>query len=506
MLADATGADRAGFARAFDVCVVGSGPAGITIARRLAAQGLDVALMEAGGFEITAEAQDPYVGENVGLDYLDLDALRLRVFGGSSGHWSGRCRTLDALDFTALPHRQHAWPIGKTELDPYRAEADAILDLTEPEGPDIAIRQAVPRFREAPWRHSPPTRFGEKYRDPVVADPRITLVLNANLVDLRLAPDLATVEEAVFRCYTPGDPGFAVRARAFALCTGGIENPRLLLNFTSQKPAGIGNDHDLVGRYFCEHPSFTIADVIYRERLGVEQYDVAPTLGFMLREQTLGYALWLESRDNPAQPLGDALSATAQCLTPTTRHLARALLGRRPRCHWGGIEEFLTRRYPDSYSWGWAYITLEQSLQPDSRVGLGPVRDAFGLRRVQLDWRLAEIDYRTLKVAILALGEHMIEQNIGRMRVRDGLLDDPVVLPETAGRNFTGGWHQMCTTRMDDDPRQGVIDRNCRVHGTANLYIGGSSVFASPGFTAPTYTIVQLALRLGDHLGFTLQA
>ena len=58
----------------------------------------------------------------------------------------------------------------------------------------------------------------------------------------------------------------------------------------------------------------------------------------------------------------------------------------------------------------------------------------------------------------------------------------------------------MSTTRMSDDPRHGVVDRDCRVHGTTNLFVGGSSVFATTGQCNPTYTIIQLALRLGNHL------
>ena len=502
MLADAGAGDRSRFTQqVFDVCVVGAGPAGITLARRLAGQGLAVALMEAGGLEITPRSQDLYAGEVVGLDYLGLDVVRLRAFGGTSGHWSGRCRMLDAHDFTALPHRPQAWPIARDDLEAYQPEAAAILDLAAPEqGRDRPVRQATPRFREIPWRFSPPTRFGEKYRDEIAAEPRIALALNANLVDLRLAPDLATVEGAVFRSYAPDDPGFTVRARAFALAAGGIETPRLLLNFTAQKPAGIGNDHDLVGRYFCEHPALVAADVIYRARPGVEQYDLAATLGFMLREEVLGFWLRLESRDHRVQPIGTALSATAQCLTPLSRRLSRRLLGRRPRCLWGGVEEYLVRREPGSHSWGWVFLALEQSLLPESRVALAATTDAFGLRRVRLDWRLAEADYRTLQTALLALGAHMAEQDLGRIRVRDGLLDDPVVLPETGGGAMNGGFHHMCTTRMDADPSQGVVDADCRVHETANLFVAGSAAFATGGASTPTLTIVALALRLADHL------
>ena len=76
---------------------------GITLARRLAARGLDVALMEAGGLEYSDQSQDFYRGEVIGHEYYATDITRLRYFGGTSGHWGGRCRTLEAHDFEPSP-------------------------------------------------------------------------------------------------------------------------------------------------------------------------------------------------------------------------------------------------------------------------------------------------------------------------------------------------------------------------------------------------------------------
>jgi choline dehydrogenase-like flavoprotein len=150
-------------------------------------------------------------------------------------------------------------------------------------------------------------------------------------------------------------------------------------------------------------------------------------------------------------------------------------------------------------------IASEQALNPDSRVALGPDRDPLGLRRATLDWRLSELDVHTMRTAVQALGTHLAEQGIGRVRFRDWLLAEPVAFPGTDS-DIVGGMHHMGTTRMADDPRRGVVDRDCRVHGLDNLFVGGSSVFGTPGHANPTYTIVQLALRLGDHLAERLQA
>ena len=139
MIADATDTDRSRFDQTFDVCVIGAGPAGITIARKLAAAGATVALMEAGGLELTEKSQDVYRGENLGQDYFDHDVSRLRYFGGTSNHWAGWSRALDAFDFAPKPFIPlSGWPISRIDLDPYRTDADHILDIpSETEAPDL---------------------------------------------------------------------------------------------------------------------------------------------------------------------------------------------------------------------------------------------------------------------------------------------------------------------------------------------------------------------------------
>ena len=527
MIVDAAGTDRTAFAAGFDVCVVGAGPAGITLARRLAAAGASIALMEAGGLEISAELQDVYSGTNVGLEYFELDVARLRYFGGTSNHWAGMCRGLDPYDFE--PHAWHAlsgWPIAKSDLDPYRAETRDILELSYPvskrkaeatqvsnpeverldplDFPDEAFAQATRQLRHISFRYSPPVRFGEKYRAEIEASPRVLLGLNANLVDLRLGADGA-VTEAVFRSYDPADPGFAVKARFYALCAGGIENPRLLLAFRSQRPAGVGNANGLVGCFFCEHPTLVVADVLYERTLdaGLEFY--APTPAFLAEQRILNINLLLHSDPAPP-PLGLAKAAmrSIACSTDFLAQLAERVRGRPPNCEGDGLGTWLAGGRPAPQQ-GRIEVSSEQALDRSSRVRLGLERDVFGLPRVELDWRLGELDFHTIRTGTEALAMHIAEQGIGRARIRDWLLAQRV--PGIADNDGSvGGWHHMCTTRMADDPRYGVVDRDCRVHEVGNLYLGGSSVFSTAGHANPTYTIVELALRLGDHLTARLAA
>jgi choline dehydrogenase-like flavoprotein len=504
MIIDATTAEAGLFDRRFDACVIGSGPAGITLARRLAAQGLSVALMEAGGLELTAESQEIYEGEITGLDYYPLDVARLRYFGGSSNHWGGWCHPLDAWDFTPHPWaRFSGWPIAKSDLDPYQGETDSILDLPDPAGwDDLPIPEAGKAdFRHVLFRFShPPTRFAEKFRAEIEASDRISLVLNANLVDLRLSDDLGGVSEAVFSGYPPEPRRFSVRAGVYCLCAGGLENPRLLLNFDSQEPKGIGNRNDLVGRFFCEHPHFVLADLLLEEHREHKEF-YAPTEAFMDARQVLNFGLRLEPDKAPPRiSLKQAAKRSVVCVSDFTEELAVKVLGRAPDCDKGGLGLYFERLFAEDPLTGVVRIASEQHLNLESRVLLGTDSDAFGMRRMQLDWRVMPADIETMRTAITAFGTFVAGAGIGRLKLRDWLLAESPVLPGIA-EDEVGGFHHMCTTRMSADPAEGVVDADCKLHGLSNLYIGGSSVFATTGHPNPTYTIVQLALRLGDHLG-----
>ena len=303
------------------------------------------------------------------------------------------------------------------------------------------------RFRDIRFQHSAPTRFGQKYRDEIAASPRIAACLNANLVDLTLDADLASVTAAHFRSYDPADPGFAVRARVFCLALGGLENPRMLLNFTRQKPQGIGNDHDLVGRHFCEHPSRIVAEARFSHPQAIEEDSLAPTRAFMLERGTLGFTLKVSWRDRPPDPLLRALKSGVECATPGTRRLAERVLGRPSLCRWGGVEEFLARRWPDSHPTGWVWMATEQALNPDSRMMLGDDTDAFGLRRIRFDWRLTDLDYHTMQTAVLTLGEHFAESDLGRIRIHDWLLAEEPRMPKDGSDSCTATSGTAATTR-----------------------------------------------------------
>jgi 2-polyprenyl-6-methoxyphenol hydroxylase-like FAD-dependent oxidoreductase len=500
MILDANRTDPGVFERAFDVCVVGSGPAGTSLARKLASRGHDVVLMEGGDLDITFDSQELYEGEVIGMPYNPMDVARLRYLGGCSNHWGGRCRAQDPFDYEAVSYYPlSGWPITWNDLEAYATETESILDIPSADTvPDRPVDGAESELLYPGFRFSNPlTLFGTKYRGELEASDRITLALNSNLVDLRVNEDGSAVVGAVFKSYRPEDPGFTVRARAYCICLGALENPRAFLNANTQIPSGLGNQNGLVGRYFCEHPTYLVGEVLFEKNVP-PKVGYVPTRDLIRRNECLNFNLLVNTH---IRRLVTETQRTLACSSDFMTRLAAKVLGRPFNCDVGGLDAYFEGLRMQTDKVGEIGCIAEQALNPESRVLLADETDRFGLRRLALDWRLSPMDLTTYRTSIRTVGEFYARAGIGRVKVADWLLEENPTPPDwgTAGHQVIAH-HQMCTTRMSENPREGVVDANCRVHAINNLYVGGSSVFATAGHTNPTYNIVELALRLGDHI------
>jgi choline dehydrogenase-like flavoprotein len=141
-------------------------------------------------------------------------------------------------------------------------------------------------------------------------------------------------------------------------------------------------------------------------------------------------------------------------------------------------------------------LNVEQVPDPQSRITLSVDRDALGLQKVRADWRLGEAVRQTSATFTRLLAAEFARLGIGRCQLRPWLQDTSIPV----STYMPDYMHYIGTTRMAEDPREGVVDANCAVHGMHNLYAAGSSVFSTAGHAHPTFSIVALALRLADHL------
>lgn len=516
------GADlAAGHELQADVCVLGAGAAGITIATTLMGSGLSVLLCEGGRFEPDPASSALYRGEVTGLPFRtgepeDLEAVRVRAFGGTTGQWAGVCRPLQPLDFTSRPWvAPTGWPIGLDDLAPHYDAAVALIGLADTSFDagewearwDLAPLPVAGDRLVAATHQVHPQRFGTAYRDRLVGAPDVTVVIDATATHLAVEPEGDRVNGVELS--TLAGTRFRASAAVVVLALGGIENPRLLLASDDVRTRGIGNEDDLVGRYFTEHVStlggFALLDgppnanaAFGRRMVEVDGREVAMTTAPALTDAIVVEEELVAAgsqpvvapypEDAPAQE-GGATAAGVAALTAATAGVVP-----------GTMASLL--------------VAAEQRLDPESRVTLGAEADPLGVRRVAVDWRQDEVEARSIARFLQVFGEELGRRGRGRLQVAMGQLDpshneigsevaaDYRVDPGADGSGLVlePGNHHMCTTRMADAASAGVVDRDCRVHGTANLYVAGSSVFATGGLAPPTFTIVALAHRLAGHL------
>jgi choline dehydrogenase-like flavoprotein len=363
-----------------------------------------------------------------------------------------------------------------------------------------------------------PQDFGQLYRDELTRAGNVQLYLNANAVEIELHENGAQV--VGLQLATLGGRRFQAVANAFVLAAGGIENPRLLLSSNRVEACGVGNRHDLVGRFFMDHPYFftgyfepsnagynnlhLVEDYgrVGREQSAVALFSLSQEL--LRREALNNCGVFFIRRPNykilPAynSPGGRSFLHLLEILKHTELpdgglrgHLGGVLNDPRSvgKIVAVGIKERFRPRYRQALR-----AQLEPTPNPDSRVLLGRRKDRLGMNRVEVDWRLNPGDKRSLIRIHELLAEALESRDLGRLVVD---------LAEYDGAwpgSMSGGKHHMGTTRMHQDPRRGVVDPDGKVHGISNLYVAGSSVFPTAGYANPTLTLVALALRLADHL------
>jgi choline dehydrogenase-like flavoprotein len=490
-----------------DICIVGAGAAGISMALDWNHSRYKVILLEGGGFEYDPKIQDLYAGKTTGQKYYPLMSSRLHYFGGTTGHWAGFCSPYDPIDFEKRTWVEHSgWPITRAELDPYYERAQIKLelgpydyDLASWQKRDPSLKPLIEQdsvIRNKIWQFSPPTRFGEKYRDEIVKSHSIHLYTYANAVNILTNAEGTTVREIVVKNFEGKQ--HRVRAKFFILACCAIQNARLLLASNQQSPRGLGNGNDLVGRFFMEHLEIKSAELwlmkpsklkLYAFVFGITKARAELAVQPKIQEEygILNGTVSLLPLDM-ANRLKPAIEAWNQ---DDPRKSADRFMG-------GFAKAEKETHEPDAGVSGYELFTrIEQAPNPNSRVTLDSETDGLGMPRASLHWELSMFEKKSIRKIYELLGQEVGRAGVGRVKLMEYLVDKD----DPAWPSFTGGgWHHMGTTRMSDDPKQGVVDAQCKVHGISNLFTAGSSCFTTAGAPNPTLTLVALTLRLSDHI------
>ncbi len=497
-----------------DVCIIGAGAAGITLAQEFIGAPFRVCLLESGGLKYEVTTQDLYKGENIGRDYYELEACRLRFFGGSTNHWEGFCRPLKSIDFEKrswLPYS--GWPFGLEELEPFYQRAQTVCQLG-PYDYGASFLEAQTGKRILPFdaeqietevvQRSPPTRFGETYGPAIKTATNVRACFHANVLNIEVGDTPSEVSR--LRIATLTGSRFWIRAKRYILATGGIENARLLLVSNERETAGLGNQADLVGRFFMDHPYPMVGRLLLAdpedERWAAYCTDyygdkhlsangiLSPVRSILEQEQLLHCVIGFEAIP-PGSEGWIALRRIFHKEDTYPKQIAADLWRVISGIEGIGEDAYQKLRHGSiPFSMFNIQCLGQQAPNPESRVTLGEKRDALGMPETKLDLRLSEIDKRSINRTVQLFVQELGKKGLGRAQIN--FHDWPP--------HFYYGNHHMGTTRMDADPKRGVVDSNCRIHNIKNLYIAGSSVFPTSGSANPTLTIVALALRLADHV------
>ncbi|MBE9228704.1 GMC family oxidoreductase [Phormidium sp. LEGE 05292] len=540
-----------------DIAVVGAGPAGIVTALELAKSGYEVALIESGRLDFSEAIQK--LGEASYYDpkvHAPMTECTRRQVGGTSIIWGGRCLPYDPVDFDKRDYIPYSsWPVTYEELEPYFQKAcdyffcgKAEFDINNIS--TIKQKSIVPGLPDEETmtstleRWSLPTNFGKEYHQELKQYERIKLLYGLTCTEIETNDSGNQVE--VIQAKTLGGKTIRIKAEKFILAGGALNSTRLLLASDKKHPGGIGNHSGLLGRFYMGHLSGDIATVRFTTppQETVFGFDrdsdniylrrrFSFTREFLHEKQLTNIVAWLGSpKFNEPSHGNGILSLAYLALTApvlgnylTSTAIKNSLVGKDKAIYqahlmnvlkdFGKLVSFIPnfaygrfvakRKIPALFVYSAAneyplHYHSEQIPNFDSTVSLSNDTDELGMRRLNIDLRCTPQDIDSVVRAHQYWDEHLRKHGCGYLKY---LTDDPEAsVWEQAG----DGFHQVGTTRMSENPSDGVVGKNCNIHGVDNLFVASSSNFVTSGQANSTFMIVVFALKLVDHLKANLSS
>ena len=509
-----------------DVCIIGAGVAGITLALELDKKGISSILLDGGDESFSMESQSLYSPGDKIEGYEDITYNRLRFLGGSSNHWQNSTGLFTKEDFEKrdwIPNS--GWPITHEDIAPHYVLAghycgtgtdgyDTQYWLNKMGGVDptkgsnaleLGINKAA----------IPPTRFYYVHGAKIVDSEHINLIKNANLVDLEFDENTQLVNEITFVTYN-SQSRHKVTAKQFILCCGGIENARFMLLFNEKYQNKIGNQYDNIGRYFMEHPVLRAANFYPSKNTKLDILNEGileegrMIKGFM---QIDGETLTRNKAINLRLPLHRKTKYEISEGIRSYHYLTDSSKADGfPNDGWSHIyniiadldmfaeaiarKKFSTELFEHAKEFGGYEISMmfEQIPDRNNRITLSEDRDVLGIKKVNVQWQLLKKDKENVWTALELIAKELGKSNLGKLHILDEYEE------QVFGNKMFFSHHHMGTTRMADSPNNGVVDKNLKVFGTQNLFIGGSSIFSTSSHVPPTLTISAFSVRLAEHL------
>lgn len=507
----------------FDLCIVGAGAAGITLALEICEKRTGkVALLESGGLHFNKFAQNQFAGEVAGDPHPSLYRTRYAGVGGSTELWAGWCRPLDKSDFEARPWiADSGWPIGFSDLKYHYLKATLWCGLGEKgyeadewsalfDGRSLQensdLRDRLFRVRRM--------SFKREYQKQLEESKNLTLFTHATTTRLFVGDNHERIDSVGLRLGN-GDSA-VLKARVFVLASGGLENPRLLLLSGDSPEQSIGNQHGMVGRYYNEH-GFVDSGWFHTTSEGYRLSRYFPIPHPQGREfGTARHALTLDEKRLASEKLNNAAlyfhppyeaheafdrksvkaalelwqMAKKQAIAGDLKTLLMDIASGPQHLPVAAYRKaFAGKQIPRQWR---LRCYFECAPESSNRIELGEDKDALGRARLRVNWSLGQKDLASVE-RFHELVDHELRKN------KIGHLSFPQGADEWRQRTETGK-HLMGATRMHASSSGGVVNENCLVHGIRNLYIVGSSVFPTGGYANPTLTIVALSIRLAEHL------
>ena len=560
-----------------DVLVIGSGPAGLTIAQGLEGSELDVLIVESGGLVETSQAESlnkvtaastTWSEEQVRrrIDYHAAQAkfwdhdrqeygVRCRAIGGSTAAWAGKSAAFDQIDFANRDWVPNSgWPIGLDDLTDALDRAAASLNLNvncyddrlweflkrrppEPCPDPTVLGSFFWQFARSRINPMDVMRVGEEF---VNAPPRDCRIITGTTVTELVTDETGNTITGALAA-SVSDTRHTIKASTVVLAASAIENARILLNSRKRHPKGLGNEHDVVGRFLMDHPGSVVAKFegpaiakmvqlfgFYglKTNAGTNMYmrGLAPTKEVQEAEGLLNCAAFMPGERAPDDPwdaakrilkrrsenYGSDCIAILKSPGLVVRGLGRLALQNPRFPNWlsqfivnqvvrfrpnMAVEEFLTGGVPHKLTGLSVQIVCEQTPDPENRITLSDRKDRFGVPYPEARWQVGDMEMRTI-----SRFAEIIHQQFSKDQLPPPVLEEWVREADFEKAAIIDMAHTAGTTRMSSDPTQGVVDQNCKVHNVEGLYVAGASVFPTSGHANPTLMIVALAFRLAEHL------